>query len=162
MQKLNAESRREFIEALVRAGRKVRTRFNNRVTAHGLTYARARALRWLGDNPGGITQKALACELELEQPTTARLLDTMEGLGLVTRVPDPEDRRANLVLLTDLGTAQARLVAGLGAELIDDLLDGFDGAELEAAIGLLGRISARADMLGAHQGAAGEESDDAD
>ncbi|WP_158243206.1 MarR family winged helix-turn-helix transcriptional regulator [Acidimangrovimonas sediminis] len=153
MQDDTTETRREFVEALVRVGRKVRTLFNGRVTAHGLTYARARALRWLADHPEGLTQKALACILELEQPTTGRLLDTMEGLGLVSRVPDPNDRRANLILLTELGAQQAELVAHEGEALRRDLLETFDGAELEAAIDLLCRISEQADVLGARAGA---------
>src|SRR5690606_17153779 len=96
---------RDFLETLTGVARELRTVFNARVTEHGLTYARARALLRLLDRPS-ITQKELARLLELEQPTTGRLLDTMERLSLIERVEDPRDRRAKQIVLTAHGSEQ--------------------------------------------------------
>ena len=95
---------RELLETLTKLGRKLRTVFNARVTEHGLTYP-------------PLTQKELAGELEVEQPTIGRLLDRMEELNLIVRLDVPEDRRAKHVALTPYGEEQAKLVAWIGQEL---------------------------------------------
>lgn len=48
----------------------------------------------------GLTQAELCARVQIEQPTMANTLARMERDGLVTRAPDPDDRRRALVLLT--------------------------------------------------------------
>lgn len=48
----------------------------------------------------GLTQAELCVRVQIEQPTMANTLARMERDGLVTRVPDPADRRRSLVMLT--------------------------------------------------------------
>lgn len=60
----------------------------------------------------GLTQAELCERVQIEQPTMANTLARMERDGLVERVPDPDDRRRSLVLLTDHARAiEADLVA---------------------------------------------------
>jgi DNA-binding MarR family transcriptional regulator len=49
------------------------------------------------------TQLALARKLGVDRTVMTYLLDELEGAGLVERRPDPADRRARRVLLTDAG-----------------------------------------------------------
>ena len=49
------------------------------------------------------TQLALARTLGLDRTVMTYLLDELEGADLVARRPDPADRRARQVLLTDTG-----------------------------------------------------------
>lgn len=65
----------------------------------------------------GLTQAELCALLQVEQPTMAKTLGRMERDGLVVRVPDPEDGRRWLVLLT------ARAVA-IADQLVDAARDG--------------------------------------
>ena len=132
----------EFLDSLTRLSRHLRTLFNARVTAHGLTYPRARVLFRLARR-SGMTQKTLAAELELEQPTVVRLLDRMEALGLIDRVPDPADRRAKQIVLTTHGTEQAALVTGISETMRDELFSGLPEAELRQAVALFETISER-------------------
>jgi len=46
------------------------------------------------------SQAELARLAQVEQPSMAQLLARMERDGLVERIPDPDDRRSRLVLLT--------------------------------------------------------------
>ncbi len=48
----------------------------------------------------GLTQTELRARARVEQPTMANTLDRMERDGLITRRPDPNDRRRSLVVLT--------------------------------------------------------------
>lgn len=57
-----------------------------------------------------LPQKELARRAAVEQPTMAKTLDRMERDGLVTRTPDPADRRSSLISLTPLGREKTPLV----------------------------------------------------
>lgn len=54
-----------------------------------------------GDGPVRLT--ALASAVEMSQPSMTQLIQRLERRHLVTRSPDPEDRRAALVSITDTG-----------------------------------------------------------
>lgn len=74
------------------------------------------------------SQLALAKEVSLDRTVMTYLLDDLEAHNLVTRKPDPRDRRARQVLITDtgrvrltevrrsLGAAEARLLTDLNPE----------------------------------------------
>ncbi len=132
----------ELLESLNKASRKIRTAFNQGVTAHGLTYPRARTLLRLAKKQN-VTQTELACELELEQATIVRLLDRMEENGLIERRADPNDRRVKLIALTEHGKEQAELVKSIGLQLRMHLFSDIDTQELQSAIDLLDKVSAR-------------------
>jgi len=131
----------EYLEALTKVSRRIRTVFNQHVTAHGLTYPRARALFRLARKQN-MTQTELACELELEQATMVRLLDRMEENGLIERRPDPGDRRVKLIALTSHGEEQAAFVRSLADEIRHQFFQGVDLDELKQGIALLEKISA--------------------
>ena len=132
----------ELLETLTKVSRKIRTVFNQQVTAHGMTYPRARVLFRLARKQN-VSQRELACELELEQATLVRLLDRMEENGLVTRRPDAGDRRAKLVALTDHGAEQARRVGEIADRMRDRIFKECDPAEMRIALAVLDRTAAR-------------------
>jgi len=131
----------DFLEALTKVSRKIRTAFNQQVTAHGLTYPRARALFRLAKKQN-MTQSELACDLELEQATMVRLLDRMEENGLIERRPDANDRRVKLIVLTPYGEEQAAMVRSIADRIREQIFQDIDPDELHVAVALLERISA--------------------
>lgn len=52
------------------------------------------------------SQLALAQQVNLDRTVTTYLLDDLEALQLITRRPDPRDRRARQVLITEEGRAE--------------------------------------------------------
>src|SRR5271165_5318177 len=72
--------------------RLLRHEADRRASAHGMTRAQWVILFWLERQPG-LSQKELAEILEVEPITVARLIDRLEGRGMVERRPDPRDRR---------------------------------------------------------------------
>lgn len=140
----------DFLEELTKLSRKIRTAFNQQVTAHGLTYPRARALFRLA-RKRNMTQSELAVELELEQATMVRLLDRMEENGLILRQPDPNDRRVKLLVLTPHGEEQAALVRAIADRMREKVFQDIDHGQLKAAVALMERISANVtDMEAIH------------
>ncbi|NDZ65571.1 winged helix-turn-helix transcriptional regulator [Streptomyces cyaneofuscatus] len=87
------------------------------------------------------TQLALAREVSLDRTVMTYLLDDLEAHELVTRRPDPRDRRARQVLITDTGRARLdrvrRSLAAAEARLLTDL-DAEDSAQLRT---LLSRVA---------------------
>jgi DNA-binding MarR family transcriptional regulator len=59
----------------------------------------------------------LAREARMTLPAMMELVDDLERLGYAERRPDPTDRRAKLVTLTELGWEAMRLAQGVIAEL---------------------------------------------
>ncbi|MEO8668637.1 MAG: MarR family transcriptional regulator [Bauldia sp.] len=82
--------------------RLIRKRFETELAMAGLgvTAGEARTLLWAGRFPG-LRQTALADKLGVEPMTLIGFLDRLEAAGLVTRAPDPGDRRAKLVQPTE-------------------------------------------------------------
>jgi DNA-binding MarR family transcriptional regulator len=84
-----------------------------------LTRTRALAFRHLA---AGVTRPAgLARQLDLTRQSVQKLLDGLERDGLVTRRPDPDDARAQVVDLTADGTRMledaGRILRSLEREL---------------------------------------------
>ena len=81
------------------------TRLHRRLRQHsagGLTQSQASALASIGQL-GSPTLGALAARESVQPPSMTRIVAALEGLGYVTRVVDPDDRRVSRVTLTDSG-----------------------------------------------------------
>lgn len=124
---------RDFTADLVLAARHWR-RMTRAVTArHGVAEAGAAPLLWIGRLGEGVRQHALAERIGVEGASLVRVLDDLAAAGLVRRAPDPTDRRANLLYLTDAGrAATARVEAEIG-ELRERVFGGLDAADIAAA-----------------------------
>jgi len=122
-----------FSEELWKVSRKMRTLFDARVRASGLTLARARTLILLGKKDC-MTQTELADALEIEGPTLVPLLDGLEKQGLIERRPVDGDRRAKRIALTATGQEQAAYVDTLVKEFRSDVLKDVAEDDLKAAI----------------------------
>lgn len=70
-----------------------------------LSPSRHRLLRTVARAPEPQRQTALAAALDVVPRSITSLVDDLEHAGLVARDPDPSDRRATLVRVTDEGRA---------------------------------------------------------
>ncbi|WP_173934238.1 MarR family winged helix-turn-helix transcriptional regulator [Chelativorans sp. Marseille-P2723] len=75
----------------------------------GVTPGEARTLLHAA-RAGEVRQNVLADRMGLEAMTLSAYLDRVEERGLIRRVPDPSDRRAKLVRLTDAGVAAVQAI----------------------------------------------------
>jgi DNA-binding MarR family transcriptional regulator len=80
--------------------------------AHGYVFQYA--------DPEGSRLTDIARRAGLTKPTVLAAVDDLERLGYAERIPDPGDRRAKLVRLTQRGAAAAaeagRIIAGIEAD----------------------------------------------
>jgi DNA-binding MarR family transcriptional regulator len=107
--------------------------------------ARHYALLQVAAGSGGSSQRVLALELGLDPSAVVALVDDLEGAGLVSRTPDPADRRARLVVATDRGIAVLDQAAPLVADALAGVMAPLTGEENDILRGLLQRV---ADQLG--------------
>jgi len=105
----------------------------------GLTRAQCRTLGYLARNEG-INQAGLADLLEIRPMTLVRQIDRMEDSGWIARHPDPSDRRARRLFLTDKGRRVLGIVWEVASETRDEALIRLSPAEAIQLIDLLVRV----------------------
>ena len=88
-------------------------------------------------------QADLARAVGVTEASLVRTLHALEDGGLVERVADPRDRRANRLRLTNSGVSLAsRIDARLAAQR-SELLDGVSDEALETTLAVLDHLAAR-------------------
>ncbi|WP_442782813.1 MarR family winged helix-turn-helix transcriptional regulator [Collimonas fungivorans] len=94
---------------------------------------------------GALSQAELARLAQVEQPSMAQLLNRMERDGLVQRVPNPDDKRSQLVSLT--AGASERMPKGKAVmdAASRQALAGFTEEERDQLMALLLRVNANLD-----------------
>lgn len=112
---------RNFGFILNDVARLMRTAFDRRVKALGLTRSQWWVLNHLFRNDG-VTQSELADLLEIEKATLGRLLDRMEQKGWVRRENHAGDRRAKRVFLTQEVEPALKALRTAAADLRRDAL----------------------------------------
>jgi MarR family transcriptional regulator, transcriptional regulator for hemolysin len=114
---------RNFGFILNDVARLLRTAFDRRVKALGLTRSQWWVLNHLFRNDG-VTQSELADILEVEKATLGRLLDRLEAKGWVRRESHAGDRRAKRVFLTEEIEPALKTMRAAAADLRRDALVG--------------------------------------
>jgi DNA-binding MarR family transcriptional regulator len=87
------------------------------------------------------SQLALAQRLGVDRTVMTYLLDELERAGLVARTPDPTDRRARRITLTEDGRARLCALEGSLRAAEEDLLAPLDTEERDALRTLLLRVA---------------------
>jgi len=107
--------------------------FDQHAADYGLTHVQVMLLNQL-HKEDGLTQKDLSERMDIGTVTISGLVDRLEAKGYVERRPDPKDRRAKRVWLTDrVGELWKKIAesmhqmneatfAGVGEEEIDQLV----------------------------------------
>ena len=94
---------RDMTRNLLLAGRQWRKIAREVAAQHGVSEAASAPLLWIERLGADVRQNTLADAVGIEGASLVRLLDELQASGLITREPDPADRRANAVNLTDAG-----------------------------------------------------------
>ncbi|TQM57395.1 MarR family winged helix-turn-helix transcriptional regulator [Humibacillus xanthopallidus] len=103
----------------------------------------ARALRVIGHH-GPTRLGVVADHLRIAPRSATDVVDRLEARGLVERAPDPADRRAMTVSLTDVGTAVLADVDKARREGAAEFFGVLSEDERASLAGILGRLDPRA------------------
>lgn len=139
--------------------RLMRTVFDRRARALGLTRSQWLALTRLDRRPGA-SQSDLAEMLEIEKASAGRLIDRLEANGWVERRDDPMDRRVNRIFLTGQAERILSEIWPISQALVADATSGLSSAEHRQLADLLSRTKGTLLQLveaGASEGVAAED-----
>jgi DNA-binding MarR family transcriptional regulator len=107
----------------------------------GMTSLQWRTVARLRREPG-MRQSELADLLEVEPITLSRMIDRLADGGMVCRKPDPNDRRAWNLYLTDKADGLIRDLQSETARVEERALAGLSDTEREQLGGLVERVRA--------------------
>jgi MarR family transcriptional regulator for hemolysin len=96
---------RDFTADLILSTRLWRKLTRQAVAPFGIAEAGVAPIYWMGRLGDGVRQNVLADHCGVEGASLVRVIDELSAAGFVTRQPDPTDRRANALYLTDAGRA---------------------------------------------------------
>jgi len=105
-------------QLLVQLTRAFQTELFERLVAAGLTDARVahtHVTAYITADGSRLTE--LAAQARMTLPAMSELVDDLQRLGIVERRPDPRDRRAKLICLTEAGWEAMRTARRAIAEI---------------------------------------------
>jgi MarR family transcriptional regulator for hemolysin len=129
-----------FGAKVAQAARLWRRAVDHRMRPFGLTEATWLPLLHLARAPAAMRQKDLAASLSLDSSSVVRLLDALEGAGLIGRREDDADRRAKTIVLTQLGRATVAKVERIAQQVRGDALMGLAENDLATASRVLDHV----------------------
>ena len=119
-------------------------RTNARMSAAGLSLARFRVLSALKSS-GRMRMNELSTALGVVPRTVTTIVDALEKESLMTRLPDPADRRATLLEITQDGLRQLHRLRTMHDSAAAELFDVLTAAERNQLARILRRLQAAAD-----------------
>jgi DNA-binding MarR family transcriptional regulator len=128
--------------------------FNDEMTGCGLSMARTKVLRQLREQ-GPARQNVLAAEFGLSPHSITDLVDGLERQGLAERRPDPTDRRAKLVAITDAGEAGLDVANATRERLLKQIFGALSETDRATFLRLLDGLDEAAEQLTSHASHAG-------
>ena len=134
-------------------GRLLRTVFERRVRAFGLTRAQWLVIARVHRRPG-LSQSEVADLLEIEKASAGRLIDRMEAKGWLKRHADASDRRINRLHLTAEGNRLHAAIWPIAEATVDEALGDLSAKERRALTGFMTRVKAKLQALAEHDPAA--------
>jgi DNA-binding MarR family transcriptional regulator len=118
--------------------------FDKRMAEGGASLARSKFLMYLCKH-GPSRATDIADLLNLAPRTVTEALDGLERDGLVTRDPDPIDRRAKVVSLTDVGQAVLNVTEPMRLGLVERVFGVLSKTDRIALEAILAKLSAALD-----------------
>lgn len=126
------EGEEPLSEAFRSVARQLRQTSLDSLAHWDVTPSQVRALRVLARHDS-VRLSELADHLRIAARSATEVVDDLEAKGLIERKPDPQDRRAKLVALTEHGEGVGeaiRSARGVDAERVFDRLSSTDRAHL--------------------------------
>jgi DNA-binding MarR family transcriptional regulator len=122
----------------------LRSKIDVIATERGVTTAQWRVIanvaQCKASNRPPPNQAELANMLDIEPITLSRQIDRLAAAGLIERRPDPADRRAHRLHLTEEAKPLLAVFRDIGTQLMAEALDGVEPETVAAMVTALARI----------------------
>jgi len=145
----NSSAAIDVIHLLVRTTQYIQREFATQLATLELPYSitgpRLRLLSVVSES-GKIRMNELATKLGIKARTVTDFVDALEQEHLLIRIPDPTDRRATLIELTELAQSNINQVLAFQAEIAEKLLGNLSIEQREQFFELLIQLIANKDM----------------
>jgi DNA-binding MarR family transcriptional regulator len=130
--------------------RLLRRQMDQRAQSLGLTSAQWRVLASVARaellNQEPLSQASLAEQMDMEPITLSRHIDRMQAAGMIERRPNPADRRAYHLHITESARELVGSFRTIGSECMASALDGVSEEEIASVTNVLSRM--RANLVG--------------
>ena len=90
---------------------------------------------------GSLRLTDLAAEIGVGKPSVSRQVKMLEDLGVLTKVADPTDGRAQSITLTEVGARQLATAQISRQQIFRDLLSDWPDSELQTLADLLTKLN---------------------
>lgn len=130
-------------EQLLRVARGLRRAWMVDLSDHDLSPHEMRALRVAAERDAAPRLRDLAEALRIAPRSVTDVVDALEAKGYVTRQPDPTDRRASVVVVTEAGRAVRTAVHEARRRTVGDQLGALDAGQRAALADALTALEER-------------------
>jgi MarR family transcriptional regulator for hemolysin len=133
----------DFGRVILPLARHWRSEADRTLAALGLSHASGWVVLHVGRLGDAVPQSDLAAAVDIRGPSLVRLIDRLEGDGLVVRRQDDNDRRVNRIDLTAAGHAVVHRIEEALRSIRTEMLDGIDDEALNTTTRVLQQINQR-------------------
>lgn len=139
----------DVIHVLMRSTHYIQREFQSQLselnTPYQLTGPRLRLLSVVSEH-GSIRMNELANQLGIKARTVTDFVDALEHDKLLIRIPDPTDRRATLIQLTELAQSNIEQVLAYQAKVADNVLENLSEEQRKQFFDLILQLTNNKDL----------------
>jgi DNA-binding MarR family transcriptional regulator len=139
----------DIIHILIRATYSIQREFEAKLAALDIPYhtsgPRLRLLSIVSE-AGKIRMNELAAKLGVKPRTVTDFIDALERDKLLVRIPDPTDRRATLIQLTELAQSSMDQVLALQTDIAESILEDLPSEQRKQFYALLIQLIENKDL----------------
>ncbi|KQY19546.1 MarR family winged helix-turn-helix transcriptional regulator [Rhizobium sp. Root482] len=146
----------EVSEKLFELYHRVHRLINESMTEEGVSLARSKFLFFLS-RLGPCRSTDIAGALKFAPRTVTEAIDGLERDKLVVRKPDPEDRRAKIVSITDVGRVVLEAAEYPRKQLIEEIFSTLDDKQLDQMHQIVTQLVAKAEEIRRRKAGGDEE-----
>ena len=138
--RLSTEATR-VVARIMRLSYYIEQRVERNLALFGLSRGEFEVLSVILRNPGeAMTPKKIQARVLITSGGLSNRIKTLEAKGLLTREPDPADKRGVVLKLTEKGRAMAGKAARTHLQVEREILQGFEKEDAAALAGLLRKL----------------------
>ena len=91
-------------------------------------------------NEGSMSQQSLADKMHKDKNSITKLVDALEKKGLVCRQQDKNDRRSNIIVLTDTAQIMKLDAKEKGISMLDKIVENIDENDLHTFLKVINQL----------------------